>query len=127
MLGAVRNSTIRRIRRSHGRMILANWLRRASEELHSSIAPNRLVEALLLLWSVSMSSYVPYRAASYAARVWSLSSRLVFSKPVSGPRGSAEGLKDYFLGCCLFYAVHIKLKPRVRDRNIVRPRIVAKT
>jgi hypothetical protein len=41
-------------------MILANWLRRASEEPHFSTAPNRLVEALFLLWSVSMSSDVPY-------------------------------------------------------------------
>src|ERR1700738_2918824 len=42
-------------------MILANWLRRASEEPHSSTAPSRLVEGLFLLWSVSMSSDVPYR------------------------------------------------------------------
>jgi hypothetical protein len=51
-------------------MILVNWPRRASEEPHSSTAPGPLVEALFLLWSVSMSSYVPYRTASYAAPVW---------------------------------------------------------
>jgi len=31
-----------------------------------------------------MSSYVPYRAASYAAPVWSLSSRLMVSTLLSG-------------------------------------------
>src|SRR5947209_15327800 len=41
-------------------MILANWPRRASEEPHSSTAPNRLVEAYFLSWSVSMSSDAPY-------------------------------------------------------------------
>src|SRR2546428_4170741 len=41
-------------------MILASSLRRASEEPHSSTALNRLVEALFLPWSVSMSSDAPY-------------------------------------------------------------------
>ena len=49
-------------------------------EPHSSTARGRLVEALFLLWSVSMSSYVPYRTASYAAPVWSLRSRLMVLK-----------------------------------------------
>src|SRR5260370_16105986 len=41
-------------------MILANWPRRASAEPHSSTAPNRLVEAYFLPWSVSLSSDAPY-------------------------------------------------------------------
>src|SRR6266404_8168877 len=41
-------------------MILASSLRRASGEPHSATALNRLVEALFLPWSVSMSSDAPY-------------------------------------------------------------------
>src|ERR1700758_2576242 len=48
-------------------MILVNWLRRASEEPHSSTAPGPLVEALFLLWSVSMSEKSD-RAVSRANR-----------------------------------------------------------
>src|ERR1017187_6046787 len=55
-------------------MILANWPRRASEEPHSSTALDRLVEALFLPWSVSMSSDAPsWRPPSRARSVWSFS------------------------------------------------------
>src|ERR1700758_4403745 len=64
-------------------MILANWLRRVSEEPHSSAAPNRLAEALLLPWSVSMSSDEPYWRPPTPRSVWSFSWRLMGSKPVS--------------------------------------------
>src|SRR5258705_971538 len=63
-------------------MILANWLRRVSEEPHSSTAPNRLAEALLLPWSVSMSSDEPYWRPPTPRSVWSFSWRLMGSKPV---------------------------------------------
>src|SRR2546427_10603232 len=67
-------------------MILANWPRRASEEPHSSTAPNRLVEAYFLPWSVSMSCDAPYwrppsRGAQYGPSV-----EVMVPKPVSGPR-----------------------------------------
>src|SRR6266849_9584610 len=65
-------------------MILANWLRRVSEEPHSSTAPNRLAEALLLPWSVSMSSDEPYWRPPTPRSIWSFSWRLMGSKPVSG-------------------------------------------
>src|ERR1700687_4945354 len=65
-------------------MILANWLRRVSEEPHSSPAPSRLAEALLLPWSVSMSSDEPYWRPPTPRSVWSFSWRLMVSKPVSG-------------------------------------------
>jgi hypothetical protein len=64
-------------------MILANWLHRVSEEPHSSTAPNRLAEALLLPWSVSMSSDEPYWRPPTPRSVWSFSWRLMGSKPVS--------------------------------------------
>src|SRR5881396_4371567 len=61
-------------------MILANWPRRASEEPHSSTAPNRLVEAYFLSWSVSMSSDAPYwrppsRALSMVFQTYGLEAR----------------------------------------------------
>src|ERR1700756_3880528 len=65
-------------------MILANWLRRVSEEPHSSTAPNRLAEALLLPWSVSMSSDEPYWRPPTPRSVWSFSWRLMGSNAVSG-------------------------------------------
>jgi hypothetical protein len=55
-------------------MILASSLRRASGEPHSSTAPNRLVEALFLPWSVSMSSDAPYwRPPTPRGQLWSFS------------------------------------------------------
>src|SRR5216683_4459153 len=76
-------------------MILANWLRRVSEEPHSSTAPSRLVEALLLPWSVSMSSDVPYWRPPTPRSVWSFSWRPMVSKPVCGPRGAQVRDGDY--------------------------------
>lgn len=53
------NSTTRQIRRCRDRMIFGNGPLRASEEPHSSTAPNPLVEAYFLPWSVSRSSDAP--------------------------------------------------------------------
>src|SRR5947208_151005 len=73
-------------------MILANWPRRASEEPHSSTAPNRLVEAYFLSWSVSMSSDAPYwrppsRALSMVFQTYCLEARL-WIVSVGRPSGS---------------------------------------
>jgi len=102
MLGAVRNSTIRLIRRWHGRMILVNWLRRASEEPHASTAPGPLVKALFLLWSVSISSLcaipggllrrtgmvVEFEAHGLEARFWIVSGLPTSWKPSDEKRVS---------------------------------------
>src|ERR1700726_4884279 len=77
-------------------MILANWPRRASEEPHSSTAPNRLVEAYFLLWSVSLSSDAPYWRPPSRDAQYGLSVGVMVSKPVCGPRQrSAESIPDY--------------------------------
>src|ERR1035437_3276766 len=64
-------------------MILANWPLRASEELHSSTAPNRLVEAFFLPWSVSMSSDAPYWRPPSREGEYGLSAGVMVPKPVS--------------------------------------------
>src|ERR1035438_1538211 len=65
-------------------MILANWPRRASEEPHSSTAPNRLVEAYFLPWSGSLSSDLPYWRPPSRDAQYGLSVGVMVSKPVSG-------------------------------------------
>jgi len=59
-------------------MILASSLRQASGEPHSSTVLNRLVEALVLPWSVSMSSDAPYwRPPSRASMVVELEANVL--------------------------------------------------
>src|ERR1017187_579334 len=65
-------------------MILASSPRRASEEPRSSTALNRLVEALFLPWSVSMSSDAPYWRPPTPRGQYGRSVGLMVSKPVWG-------------------------------------------
>src|ERR1019366_3401571 len=99
MPDVVRNSTTREIRRWRDRMILANWPRRASEEPHSSTAPNRLVEAYFLPWSGSLSSDAPYwrppsRDAQYGLSVGVMVSKSVYVPPsgIVGAKGCSRQL-----------------------------------
>src|ERR1700730_7503437 len=82
-------------------MILANWPRRASEEPHSSTAPNRLVEAYFLPWSVSLSSDAPYWRPPSRDAQYGLSVGVMVSKPVSTEFGAPLSKTRHWGRCAL--------------------------
>src|SRR5258708_18321566 len=101
-------------------MILANWPRRASEEPHSSTAPNRLVEAYFLSWSVSMSSDAPYwrppsRALSMVFQTYGLEARFWITSGWPTTQELSHGSSNRNVGSAHFYEQRVIPPPERQE------------